>query len=243
MTQFSGKFDAVFLNEFKQATEAAWEKYLVTDSLTGERIEPHPWQKGTKWLNGASESDILKMESIWGVKFPDDYRLFLKTLFTTNKPLEVEKYSSSSDEPTLVNVPSFYNYLTDKKEIEEKLDWLWQGIVFDVENNNFWLKSWGPKPSDAEARATRVQELVKKAPRLIPIFSHRYLLIDPCQSGNPVFSIHQSDIIVYGEDLRIYLLNEFRKLLGLTETPLSANSDNRIRAIPFWGELYFRNMQ
>lgn len=35
------------------------------------------------------------------------------------------------------------------------------------------------------------------------------LAAQPCRSGNPVFSIVQTDIIYYGADLAHYLLNEF----------------------------------
>jgi hypothetical protein len=38
---------------------------------------------------------------------------------------------------------------------------------------------------------------------------HRMMPAEPHLSGNPVFSVHQTDIIVYGKDLRDYLTHEF----------------------------------
>jgi hypothetical protein len=46
-------------------------------------------------------------------------------------------------------------------------------------------------------------------PRLLPIYGHRFLAAQPCRSGNPIFSIMETDIICYGADLPHYLLNEF----------------------------------
>jgi hypothetical protein len=67
---------------------------------------------------------------------------------------------------------------------------------------------------------------------LIPIYGHRYLVGEPCCAGNPVLSVHQSDIIVYGRDLREYLLREFAADLGGR-----ALRDDRfpVGDLPFWG--------
>jgi hypothetical protein len=48
--------------------------------------------------------------------------------------------------------------------------------------------------------------------------------------GNPVFSVHQTDIIYYGVDLRDYLIHEFlaRENVGVWPIPAS------VRRVPFW---------
>jgi len=46
-------------------------------------------------------------------------------------------------------------------------------------------------------------------PKLLPIYGHRFLAAEPCRSGNPIFSIVQTDIVYYGANLPHYLLNEF----------------------------------
>jgi hypothetical protein len=141
---------------------------------------------------------------------------------------------------------SFYNWLADMTAIEGRYAWLWEGIQFDVENNVLWPPSWGTKPASIEAQKARVRELVESAPRLIPVFQHRYLLSEPYVAGNPVLSAWQSDIIVYGANLRDYLLVEFADLLGLDEAGVrmvqkttAAHINDRFNqfcAIPFWGE-------
>lgn len=89
----------------------------------------------------------------------------------------------------------------------------------------------------------RIHELVAAAPRLLPIYSHRYLLAEPCRAGNPVFSVYQSDIIVYGTDLRTYLLHEFADLLGTdrNQAQVVAQPDRStyvsFASIPYLGQI------
>jgi hypothetical protein len=49
-------------------------------------------------------------------------------------------------------------------------------------------------------------------PRLVPVFSHRYLPAEPHLSGNPVLSVYQTDIIYYGSNLKRYIAHEFGNL-------------------------------
>jgi hypothetical protein len=44
---------------------------------------------------------------------------------------------------------------------------------------------------------------------LVAVYGHRYIPAEPGLAGNPVFSIHQSDVIVYGSSLASYLAAEF----------------------------------
>jgi hypothetical protein len=83
-----------------------------------------------------------------------------------------------------------------------------------------------------------VRDLAAAAPRLIPVFGHRYLLAEPCQTGNPVLSIYQTDVVVYGADLRCYLLAEFAGLLGIDHDTVQRDRYETIvehAGIPFWG--------
>jgi len=69
---------------------------------------------------------------------------------------------------------------------------------------------------------------VANAPKLIPLISHRYLPAEPCEAGNPVFSIYQSDIIYYGANLTEYFERE------LVDGNRSLTGD--IKHIRFWSE-------
>ena len=87
----------------------------------------------------------------------------------------------------------------------------------DFSNENVELiKSVMKRPFDDFKEKLESEKLPKqlykefeKAPKLFPIFSHRFI-----PSGDfddpPVFSIMQTDIIVYGKDLYEWAQNEYR---------------------------------
>jgi hypothetical protein len=105
-----------------------------------------------------------------------------------------------------------------------------------------WLDSWGGRPSDAEGRQERVSELVSKAPSLVPVISHRYLLGTPVKAGNPVLSVYQSDIIIYGSNFRNFLTADLSDLLGLDHEEayrraIEGVPFSSITSIQFWGEI------
>ena len=183
--------------------------------------------------HGLSDDEIEQIERRWDLRFPPDYRLFLQRLHVPDRPLLgahfadkpartaresvlARAYWDEEQDLVLEETPSFYNWLTDVDELEDAFNWLVEGLEFDVEQNDLWEPAWGPRPQSAEERSARVRELVEAAPKLIPVISHRYLLAEPCAAGNPVLSVYQSDIIVYGEDLRGFLLHDLADDLGVT---------------------------
>jgi hypothetical protein len=234
-------FDRAFLRWFQEQTEETWRTYPTRtfESYVAARVGGIDWQQGTRWLGGLDEQEIVSSEQRYQVHFPPDYRLFLQMLHSVDRPMVGAGFADGN---TMVprTTPSFYNWQTNTTSIQAAYEWLVRGLVFDVQRNDLWLPSWGAKPSTLEKQETRVRDLVNAAPKLIPVFSHRYLLAEPCEAGNPVFSIYQSDMVIYGEDLHSYFLKEFGDLLR--EARPSHNDRGQIRlepyrAIPFWGEI------
>jgi hypothetical protein len=97
----------------------------------------------------------------------------------------------------------------DRAALRERLAWPVEGVLFDVVQNEFWYDGWGPRP-DAEDDAVAIArgQLVT-APRMVPVYSHRYLPAGRGTSGHPVLSIYQTDVIGYGADLVDFLHHEF----------------------------------
>lgn len=266
------QFDAEFLDWFRERTEAAWAMGAVRtpEEVLAQYVEwgagGCSWQHGTRWLGGLSDEQIAEIELRWNLAFPPDYRLFLQRMQSVDRPQLCAGYLAEDESPQaalaggalatayveqheqymkLAEGPSFYNWLTDVHALEGRFARLWEGLQFDVEHNDLWPSSWGPKPATLSGQQEQVRELVQAAPKLIPIIGHRYLLAEPCTAGNPVFSVWQSDIVVYGTDLRDYLVFEFAELLGFSkrieiERATRAQVHERFpgyKAIPFWGEL------
>ena len=114
------------------------------------------------------------------------------------------------------------------KAMQEWRERLVGTIHFDVLHNSFWLDEWGALPDDASESRQIVTEALREAPALIPIYAHRAIPNDPVAAGNPVFSVYQTDIILYGANLTEYLANEFKHRHNLSPDS---------RTIRFWSHL------
>jgi hypothetical protein len=95
-------------------------------------------------------------------------------------------------------------------KIFSRLAWPLDGLLFDLKSNDFWIDVWGKMPDSYDQK-----ELIAKQPN---------------ENRNPIFSVHQMDIIYYGYDLATYLANEFHFALpnnfDIPEKP--------VREIEFW---------
>jgi hypothetical protein len=139
---------------------------------------------------GLSDAELRAAESWFELRFPPDLREFLQTALPKGK--------------------SFPDWRSgDEAIIRDWLDLPRQGVLFDVEHNGFWLEEWGPRPPTLDGAKQVAEQLVAAAPTLIPVFGHRMIPAEPHLPGNPVFSVHRTDIIVYGTDLRDYFTHEF----------------------------------
>ena len=139
---------------------------------------------------GLTDDEITAVQRELGFAFPPDLRHFLQLAVPRGR-----------------GFPDWR--LEFPVELRDRFDWPLEGLLFDVEHNNFWLPEWGDRPKsfdEAKAIATRH---VRAAPTLVPVFSHRYLPSEPSEAGNPVFSVYQTDIIYYGANLQSYFEIEF----------------------------------
>ncbi len=158
---------------------------------------------------GLTDAEVAATESRFGFKFPPDLREFLQT--------------------ALLRAPGFPDWRAGSEaELRDWFDLPRQGVLFDVECNGFWLEEWGPRPESVERALQKADELIAAAPRLIPVYIHRMIPDEPCEAGNPVFSVHQTDIIIYGTNLEEYLCAEFYL------SPVNPPSPDPPRPIRFW---------
>lgn len=125
-----------------------------------------------------------------------------------------------------------YDWTRNEEDIRRALAWPLQGLHFDVETNGLWRPEWGERPAEEMARLEVLEAVVVHAPRLIPLFGHRYLPQSPAEAGNPVFSVYQSDIVLYGRDLKDWIDREFHN----TRRPPDQAEP---RWIPFWSDFAF----
>ncbi|MGM7776513.1 hypothetical protein ACSVHC_10960 [Arthrobacter sp. KNU-44] len=105
-----------------------------------------------------------------------------------------------------------------------------EGVLFDVEKNAFWPASWGERPPSRTAAVAVAKQKFADVPVLVPFFVHRFLPASPAASGSPVFSVYQTDVICYGNNLAEYCATEF-----LSEARRTIE-ETRLR-VEFWSDL------
>lgn len=189
---------AGFLSWLRDATESAWRG---VDEWTLEDYERHGyigprWRRGTHWTGGLDDQTIADVERQYGFVFPPQYRLFLQTLHST-KPWRTGADYSGGDRLALNESPGFYDWRHDRTRIRQAMRAVEDRAPFAQQiasqhGGSRWLPG-GPSPA------------------LIPIIGHRYVVADDAQW---VVSIVGDDAIVYGENLRAFLLAELGDVLA-----------------------------
>ncbi|HEY0314294.1 MAG TPA: hypothetical protein VGC56_17610 [Allosphingosinicella sp.] len=101
-----------------------------------------------------------------------------------------------------------YDWAAECPAIRRMLEWPFDMLQFDIENG-LWWPDWGERPTTAERRGEVLRAALAAAPKLIPLYVHRFLPETPASPGNPVFSMHGFDTIVYGANLSAYVEKEF----------------------------------
>lgn len=175
--------------------------------------------KGVHFDNGLTDDEVLQVEIKFDLKFPPDLKLFLQTaLPTSDRFVNWRLGLKSKDE-------------ADK--IFDKLDWPLEGMLFDIQSNSFWFDSWGNRPENLTDKILIAKKYYKTYPKLIPIYSHRYIPSRPSESDNPIFSVYQMDIIYYGINLENYFANEF----GYTKSGCYELDEYPEKKIEFWSKI------
>lgn len=163
---------------------------------------------------GMSLKEISEVEKQLGFQMPEDFRYLLQNIKDAGDVLF-----------------PWANF--EKEAYDDLINWVQHGIEFDIQHNVFWLKErWGTRPTGFEDCLAIFRKDFPSWPKLLPIYSHRFLAAEPCLSDNPVFSIKQTDIIYYGTDLANYLMNEFVKPHGQID-----QTGKIARKIEIWADI------
>ncbi|GCE22748.1 SMI1/KNR4 family protein [Dictyobacter kobayashii] len=241
-------FDELFLTQIRNRTEATWRDYqpLTFEQFLAQDTMSCIWHKGTTWL-GLSDGEIDSIEKQWSVRFPPDYRLFLKILHCLDKPITIATYDSDTRKIIPCDSPFLPNWKKDSESIKNTYQQLIDDLTYDVLQNNVWKPGWGRKPITKYGLKQQLEALIERAPKLIPIYGHRFLLAEPHECGNPILSLHHSDIIIYAPDLYHFFCKDFAELLefdaqklhaiNIEGDQLSQKRRKEYKTIPFWGEL------
>ncbi|HZW06323.1 MAG TPA: hypothetical protein VFF65_04295 [Phycisphaerales bacterium] len=152
--------------------------------------------RGTRVEPGLTAHELELAAALFDARFPPDLEELLRLGLPTGQSWPDWRAAARDPEGEAA------------QKLCESLAWPLKGMLFDIEHDSFWDPQWGVKPA-ALADARRIAtEAVQTAPRLIPVFAHRYIPTEPHLAGNPVLSVYQADIIVYGRTLYTYFIAE-----------------------------------
>jgi hypothetical protein len=187
---------------------------------------------------GRSDAECSELEARLNLRLPPDLRSWLEFCL----PRRGDDFPNWRESP--------------EQEVQTDEEWLLRGIWNDVDPRQqpywalndakewelitpefkprMWSPTWGPAPRDRDAAWTILSEQFERAPRLVRLYAHRFIPATPYEQGNPVFSIMQTDIIVYGNDLADYFAREFG-------VPRPSWAVDNPKEIPFWSELVRMN--
>lgn len=169
--------------------------------------------KGIEFEKGLTLDELKQIEKIYQIKFPRSLRKFLMMALPISK--------------------GFYNW---RKIQDDNVQFIKKIInkplsdIYNLAGEVYWCDDWGEKPKDEKIMLEEVRKQLKKAPKLVPIYAHRYMPM-VLDENPPIISIHDIDIIYYGEDLEDYFNIEFGK-----KTQDTIEFQNII-PIPFWSEI------
>jgi hypothetical protein len=177
---------------------------------------------------GLTDAEFDRIEREFGFEFAADHRAFLAMGLPVSVPYE--------DQPDVLRTwrepwPDWRN--GDRDALRSRLNWPVDGVLFDVENNEFWHDSWGSCPNDGCDALRLAREALAEVPVLVPVFGHRFLPAGSENWGHPVLSVWQTDIIYYGADLADWVRREF----GLSDGDPVAVSRNPVATVGFWRDL------
>lgn len=169
--------------------------------------------KGIEFEKGLTLDELKQVEMIYQIKFPGSLREFLMMALPVSK--------------------GFYNWrdIQDdnvryiKKAINKPLS-----DVYNMAGEVYWCDNWGKEPEDEKNILEEVRARLKEAPKLVPIYAHRYIPM-VLDENPPVLSIHDIDIIYYGENLEEYFNIEFG------EKTQDVIQFQNIIPVPFWSDI------
>lgn len=166
---------------------------------------------GVRLDPGLSDAEVSRLEDRLGFSFGPEHRAFVQSAVPGGEKSWPD-WRNGSDQ-----------------DLRGRLDWPVDGVLFDVHGNGFWPASWGDRPDSKVDRERQARAHLAGVPRLVPVFSPRYVTADPQFAPSPVFSVYQTDVVIYGDDLLDYVSHEFNV------PPLHPSAERTY--VPFWSDL------
>ncbi|KJY25271.1 hypothetical protein VR46_41480 [Streptomyces sp. NRRL S-444] len=96
-------------------------------------------------------------------------------------------------------------------DLRHRLEWPVRGVLVGVAHGD-WHPALGARPTSSDEAVEVARAVLARAPRLVPVYAHRFLPAGRDTPGHPVLSAWGTDIICYGHDLADYIDREFSEV-------------------------------
>ena len=175
-------------------------------------------QPNTVLQPGLSDEELSAAQSALRIEFPVLWRDVLRLVL----PLDG---AATKNQRAWPSWPDWR--LRDLEQVQLRVDAPTDGLLFDVENNDFWWRAWGPIPDNPAARLRLARQRLGEVPRLVPIYGRLYVAT---ASGSPVFSIVQADLWMPATTLADLPRGRDQDAVSMEDWPIGG--------VPFWSELH-----
>lgn len=139
---------------------------------------------------GLTEQELAGIETRFGFAFADDHRAFLAAGLPTGPAWPDWRYG-------------------DEAQLRSWLDKPVEGVLLAVAERDFWHPGWGTRPARRTDAVADGRAHLASVPRLVPVYSRRYLPAGRSTFAHPVMSVYGADMVHFGEDLVDYVRQEF----------------------------------
>ncbi len=195
-------------------------------------------EAGIRFERGLSEEEAVLAEELYGIRFPIPLRSFLRTAVPVSDENLKDCFGDTCpEEMRRAAFPQWHDF--SPENAAEIRDWMkkpFRWLKNDVTKNGFWIDEWGERPDDLEEAAERFERIASGAPKLIPLYLHRFIPSgDTAEVDPPVFSTVGMDTIRYGNSFEEWVMAEFA----------ARKTDHTLKneKIPFWDDVVEQNMK
>lgn len=168
---------------------------------------------GVIFENGLTSDEVVQIEKIYNIDFPCSLKDFLMMAL----PISTGFYNWRNFDSDNINI---IKQVISKPIVD----------IDQMAKDIYWCDDWGKEPNNEKDIVKEVRERLKQAPRLLPVYIHRYVPMGLNQDP-PVISVCGTDIIYYGKNLDDYFKIEFG------EKKQDAIDFQQIVPIPFWSNI------
>ncbi|WP_232788645.1 hypothetical protein [Streptomyces odonnellii] len=131
---------------------------------------------------GLTEEEFSRIEAAYEFEFSPEHRAFLAAGLPVASPLQED---ATWQQPW----PDWRHAAPD--DLRNRLGWPVREVLGDVAHGS-WHPALGVRPASDEEAVEAARAVLARAPRLVPVYAHRFIPAGRDTLGHPVMSVWES---------------------------------------------------